>query len=128
MAIRADKGHAGHAEAFQMHLMADAVAGTGEANTVFFCHRLNIAVIVGILKARLKRVMVDISDRKLSADTGNADGFKLKICHRACGVLCQRLVYTEGNFVARLHFTLKKVCFYNFLCNGKSHNVSLFEC
>ena len=36
VAVRADQGLARHAEALQMHLMADAVAGTGKIHAVLF--------------------------------------------------------------------------------------------
>ena len=60
MAVRADQGFARDAEPLQMYLMADAVAGAGEIQAVLFAHRLDIPVIVGVFKAGLKCVVVDV--------------------------------------------------------------------
>ncbi len=62
VAVGADQGLAGNAEALQMYLMADAVAGTGKVNAVLFGDRLNKAVVVGVFKAGLQGVVVDIGD------------------------------------------------------------------
>ena len=60
MAVRADERLAGLAEALQMYLMADAVAGAGEAHAVFARHGLDKAVVVGVFKAALEGVVVYI--------------------------------------------------------------------
>ena len=60
VAVGADQGLAGNAEALQMNLMADAVAGTGKVNAVLFGHRLDKAVVVSVFKAGLQGVVVDI--------------------------------------------------------------------
>ena len=87
VAVGADQGLAGNAEALQMNLMADAVSGTGKVNAVFFGHRLNKAVVVGVFKAGLQGVVVDIGHGLLGFDTRNAHSLKLQISHRSGSVL-----------------------------------------
>ena len=65
VAVGADEGLARHAEAFQMHLMADAVAGAGEPDAVLVGDGLDVPVIVGVFKAGLEGVVVDIGHRPL---------------------------------------------------------------
>ena len=48
-----------------MYLVANAVARTGETDTVFFRYRLDIAVVVRVFKPCLQSIMVDIGDGKL---------------------------------------------------------------
>ncbi len=92
VAVGADQGLAGLAKALQMHLMADAVAGARKINAVLFAHRLNKAVVVGIFKACLQRVVINIGDALLGLDARNAHRLILDIRHCACRVLRQRLV------------------------------------
>ena len=125
MAVRADEGLARLTEPLQMHLVADAVAGAGEVDTVLAAHRLDVAVVVGVLKARLQGVVVDIGNRQLGAHAGDADGFKFKISHGSRGVLCQCLVNAKGNLVSGNHLALNKMLLYDFLCYCKSHDVLL---
>ena len=92
VAVGTDQGFAGLAETLQMHLVADAVTGAGEANASFFCDRLNKAVVVGVFKAGLQGVVVDIRHGKLGTHARHAHRFKFQIRHGAGGVLGQRLV------------------------------------
>ena len=70
-----------------MHLVANAVAGAREVNAVLFGNRLNVAVVVGIFKARLQCVVVYISHAALGFNAVKPHGFKLKVCHCARSVL-----------------------------------------
>ena len=121
VAVGADQGLAGLAEALQMHLMADAVAGARKINAVLFAHRLNKAVVVGILKACLQCVVVDIGDALLGLDARNAHRLILDIRHCACRVLRQRLVDFQTDVAADGHFAGHKVLFNDFLRNCVSH-------
>ena len=56
VAVRADQCFSRDAKTLQMHLMANAVSGTGKADTVLFCNALNKAVVVGVLKTGLQGV------------------------------------------------------------------------
>ena len=104
VAVRPDKGLAGLAEALQMDLVADAVAGPGEPDAVLFCDGLDIAVVVGVFKAGLQRVVVDVGNAALCLDPGHTHGFEFQVRHRAGGVLCQCLVDFQGDLAARRHF------------------------
>ena len=110
-----------------MDLMADAVARTGETDAMLFGYGLDITVVVGIFKACLQGVVVDISNGKLSLDTFRAHCFKLKVCHRTCGILCESLIDAKSDLGTRDHFARNKVIFDDFLCNGVSHDSLLFN-
>ena len=60
MAVRSDERLAGSREAFKVYLVADSVAGTGEADAVLFRHGLYVTVIVRVLKACLQGVVIYI--------------------------------------------------------------------
>ena len=70
-----------------MHLMAYTVAGAREIDAVLFCNGLYVSVVVGVFKARLQSVMVDIRDAALGLYAVDADRLKLQIRHRSGGVL-----------------------------------------
>ena len=63
MAVRAEKRLSGDAEVFKLKLMAYSVSGFGKKDAMPFCDTFDELMIVRVFKARLKRVMVDISDR-----------------------------------------------------------------
>ena len=79
-----------------MHLMADAVAGAGEPDAVLGGNGLDVPVIVGVLKAGLEGVVVDIGHGSLCFDPVNAHGLKFQIGHGAGGILRQGLVNAQG--------------------------------
>ena len=127
VAVRAKQGFAGLAEALQMHLMTDAVAGLGEINPMLACHCLDIFMVICVFKACLQGVVVDVSNRFLCFDTGNPNGFKLQIRHGACGVLCQCLVDFDGDFLPCHHFTGYQMVFNQFFGNIHSHILFLLR-
>ena len=100
MAVRADQGLTRDAEPLQMHLMADAVAGAGEIQAVLFAYRLDIPVVVSVFKAGLQGVVIDIRNRTLRPDAGDAHRLKLQIGHRPGGVLGQGLINPQPDFIA----------------------------
>ena len=103
MAVRADQGLTGLAEPFQMDLVANAVAGTGEPDTVLCGNSLQIPVVVCIFKATLQGVVVYIGNTQFSLNLGNTHGFKFQICHCTGGILCQCLVDPQSYLTAGSH-------------------------
>ena len=103
VAVGTDEGLARYAEAFQMYLMADAVAGAGEPDAVLGGNGLDIAVVVGVLKAGLQGVVVDIGNRTLRLDPVDPHGLEFQIGHGAGGVLRQRLVDPQSHLCSRFH-------------------------
>ena len=71
----------------------------------FLAYRLDKAVVVGVFKAGLQGVVVDIGHGPLGFDTRNAHGLKLQISHRAGGVLRQGLVDSQSDFRSYGHLT-----------------------
>ena len=121
MAVGTDQGFAGDAEAFKVHLMADAVARARKIDTVFFAHGLYVAVVVGIFKAGLQRVVVNIRHRKLGAYPRHAHCFKFQICHRTGGILRERLIDFQRHLAARRHIAAHQMRADQFLCQCVSH-------
>ena len=121
VAVRADQGLSRNAEALQVHLMADAVARTREIDAVLAADRLNVAVVVGVFKAGLQGVVVDVGHAALGPDAVDAHGLKFQISHGAGCILGQGLVNAQGNFAARRHVPLHQVRADDFLCDGQSH-------
>lgn len=83
--------------------MADAVARARKAQAVLFGNGLDIAMVVSVLEAVLKRVVIYVRHRKLGLDAFDSHCFKLEIGHRARCVLCKGLVDLQRNLVSRRH-------------------------
>ena len=66
-------------------------------------------MIIGVFKAGLQGVVVDIGNGTLGFHARNAHCLKFQICHRAGGVLRQRLIDLETDLAADDHFTADKV-------------------
>ena len=91
--VGAQQRLAGDTEAFKVHLVADAVAGTGEVHAFGGGDRLQVQVVVHVLRTVLRGVVVDVGHRQLRLRPLDPYRLKLQIRHRARGVLRQRLVY-----------------------------------
>jgi len=79
--------------------VADAVAGPAVDDAKLGGHGLQIAVVVGVLKAHLDGVVVHITDRQLGTDSVQPHRLELQIGHGAGGVLGQGLVDANGDFL-----------------------------
>ena len=123
--VGADEGLPRYAEALQMHLMADAVAGAGEPDAVLGGNGLDVPVIVGVLKAGLEGVVVDIGHGSLCFDPVNAHGLKFQIGHGAGGILRQGLVNAQGHLSPRLHAAADQMGGDQLFCQCLSHGSAL---
>ena len=112
---------AGLAEPFQVHLMADAVTGTGEVDTVLGRYGLQVTMVVCIFKTGLQGVVVYIGNTQFCLYPVNAHGFQFQVGHRTGGILGQGLVDSQGNLVAGNHLTVYQVGSDDFLCDCHSH-------
>jgi len=56
-------------------------------------------VVVGVLKADLDGVMVDVADTQVGLDPGQPHGLELQVGHRSGGVLGQGLVDADGDLL-----------------------------
>ena len=119
VAVAAQQGHPGHAEALQMHLVADAVAGLRAEDPVLLRHALDILVVVRVLKPGLQGVVVDIGNALLRPHPPDAHGLKLQVGHRAGGVLRQGLVDPDGDLFPGLRGAADQVRVQDFV--GKVH-------
>ena len=109
MGIAAQQGVSGHADALQLHLMADAVAGLGAPDAVLLRHGLDILVVVRVFEAGLQGVVVNIGDRLLGLHPIHAHGLELQIGHGAGGILGEGLVDADGNLRAGHEFAGQQV-------------------
>ena len=116
MAVAAQQRQSRHAEALQLHLMADTVSRFGAENPVLLCHALNILVIIRVFKSRLQGVVIDIGNALHCPHTADAHRLELQVGHRAGGVLCQGLVDPDRYLFAGLRNPADQVCVQNLLC------------
>jgi hypothetical protein len=79
--------------------MADPIAWFRKEHPVFGCTRLKESVVVRILKPRLKRVMVNITDRQLRPNPGNPQGFELKAAQGPRRILDESLIDGDGDLL-----------------------------
>ena len=92
---------------------------------MLFRFALDKAVVVRIFKARLKRVVIDVSHAQFRFHTRHAHRLKFKVCHGAGCILRQRLVNAQAHIGANRHFSAHKMISDDLLCDGKSHEGSL---
>ena len=121
MAVGTNQGFAGNAEPFQVHLVTDAVARTGEPDAVLLSHGTDKPVVVGVFKAGLQGVVVDVSDAALGFDPRHAHRFKFQIGHGAGGVLSEGLVDLDTDFLSLNHFAVHQMGAEDFFCNCHTH-------
>ena len=101
VAVGAQQGLARDCEPLKVHLVADAVAGPREEDTVFRGNVLEEPVVVGVLESGLQGVVVHVAHRELGLDAFDADGLELEVGHGPGGVLGQGLVDPECAFDVR---------------------------
>ena len=92
MAVRTEQSFARHAEAFQMHLMADTVAGRRKTHALGGSHALQIKVVVAVFGTALEHIVVNVRNRKFGFDLIGFHRFQFQISHRSGGILSQSLV------------------------------------
>ena len=114
MAVRTNQGFTWHAEPFQMYLMANTIARTGEINTVLLGNAADKAVVVCIFKTTLQSVVVNIGNAAFCPYSWNAHCFKFQICHCTGSILCQGLVDTDSDFGTLFHFAFYQMCLQDF--------------
>ena len=129
MAVRADQGFARNAKALQVHLVANAVARAGEVNAMLLRHGLNVSVVVGVLKAGLQGVVVDVRHGAFGFDPIDPHSLEFQVRHGTGCVLRKGLVNFQPNFLSGDHLTLDQVGFDQFLCKCKTHcSKNLLSC
>ena len=128
MAVRTYQGLAGNAEALQMYLMADTVAGTREIDAVFFADRTDEPVVISVLKARLEGVVVDISYTLLSLYSGHAHSLIFEISHSARSVLSKGLVDAYTDLLSLDELAVNQMRFKDLFSQCKSHVNHFLPC
>ena len=128
MAVGTNQSLTRYAKPFQMNLMTNSVARTGEINAVLLGNTANKTVIVCIFKTALQRIMIDICNTAFGANSWNAHCFKFQVSHGTRCILRQGLVNPDSNFLAFYQFTFHQMCFQNFFCKGQAHVHQSFLC
>ena len=86
---------------------------------------LDVAVVVGVFKAGLQGIVVNIGDRPFCFHPVNAHGFKFQIGHGAGGVLGQGLVNAQSHFRAGFHTAADQMGGNQLFCQCLSHGSAL---
>ena len=115
MGVGAEEGFSWDAEAFEVDLVADAVAGSGESDALGGADALEVEVVVGVLGSELAGVVVDVLDGQLGLDAVDAHGLQLEEGHGAGGVLAERLVDADAYLLAGHAVALDEVRAQDFL-------------
>src|SRR3954449_5380018 len=90
--VSADEHVARAAEALEVDVVADAVAGAREVQPVLARERAQEAMVVGVLEVQRDDVVVDVLHRAVDLHARLAELLELHQRHRAGGVLQQRLI------------------------------------
>ena len=122
VAVGADQGFTGNSKALQVDLMANAVAGPGVIDAMFFCYGLNVTVVIGVFKAALQCIMVNVGHTALCFYPWYAHGLKLQIGHGSRGVLGQSLVDAQADILAHIHLAADQMVRNDFLCDCLAHD------
>ena len=96
--VGAKERRPGTAKSLQMKLVADSVAGLGIDDAELLGHGREEVVVVGVLKADLDRVVIDVRNGQLVLHALQPHRLELKVGHGAGCVLCKRLVYADSDF------------------------------
>jgi len=78
-------------------------------------------MVIGVTEVRLQHIMVNIRDRKLGSHSVDSHSFELKECHSAGGVLSERLVNANADFLAWREFTFNQMLLENLVGEAQSH-------
>ena len=128
VAVGADERLTGHAEAFEMHLVTDAVPRTGETYAVPRGDRAYVTVVVGVFKPRLQGIVVNVGDRELGLHLLRAHGFQLQIRHGTGRVLRQGLVDPDRDLLPDAHLARDEMLPDDLPCECLSHVLSFRFC
>ena len=121
VAVRADHGQPGTAEALHMNLVGDAVARPRKVDAVAGTGGLQVLVVVGVLVVGLQQVVVDVLGGETDLDPRQAQRFELQHRHGAGGVLQQGMVDLDGDLLAGDQLPLDEVRLENFLGEVSGH-------
>ena len=115
------------AEAFEVDLVTDAVAGAGMVHAALGRDRLEVQVVVVVLGAEAGHVVIDVADGQVRPDPRDAHRLKEQKCRRARGVLRERLVDTDADLLARREPAFDQMCFQNLVDKSFAHMRSLLR-
>ena len=95
--------------ALDVHVVADAVAGSRVVDPVLATQRPQHPVVVGVLEVELDHVVVDVLQRALDLDPRDVELLELHERHGPGGVLEQRLVDLQRDRLAWRELTVDDV-------------------
>ena len=109
VAVRAEQRLARFAEVLLMTRVAHAISRSGKPDAEALARAAQEEMVVGILVIGLDDIVVDILDADLGLHPIQVHGFELQHHQCASGVLRQRLVDADPDFLTRLHVTVHQV-------------------
>jgi len=90
-----------NSKTFKVNLVTDAVSRSRKVQAIAFRRTLEKQVVIRILRAGLKRVMVNIGYRQLRFHFGFSKGHEFKKYKGAGSILCQCLVDPYADLFSR---------------------------
>jgi hypothetical protein len=109
MAVGTQEGFSRDPVILKLKLMADAVARLGEQYSVTLGYALYEFMVVGIFKAGLKRIVIDVCDRELCLYFINVHGFQLQVYHGPGGILRESLIDFDCDFISRSKYAIDEM-------------------
>ena len=107
--VRAHQDPARLGVALDVHVVADAVARARVVDPELARHRLEHAVVVGVLEVELDDVVVDVLHRAVHPHALCVELLELHAGHRPGGVLQQRLVHAQADRRAGFQLAVDQV-------------------
>nr|WP_246041837.1 hypothetical protein [Desulfoglaeba alkanexedens] len=112
---RFEKRFSGDSEPSHVRLMADPVPGRVEIDAELGARRLRVTVVVYVLAVGLQQVVIDVLRALFGPHSIDPQGFKFEHGRGAGGVLKQRAIDPDADFLALNRAALYHVRFYDFL-------------
>ena len=109
VAVSAHQDLARLRKAGDVHRVADAVAGAGHVHAEALRRGLKVDVVVRGLEINVKKIVVQVRDGALGADTVQADSLKGEIGHDGIDIVGQSLIDPDKDVLSRGHIPRNKV-------------------
>ena len=127
MRITAQQDRAGLAKAFEVYLVADAIAGTRVIRAALGGHGLEVQVIIVVFRPKTGHIVVHIAHGQVCLDAPAPHGFVQQKRGGTCGVLGEGLVNANAHRLTGLELPLFQVLLENLINKCLSHGTALLS-